>query len=142
MIEELEQLRKAESPRQIERSRMPARLAAGRDRWKGLVLQADELWSKIVKAEHPICQRCGLRPAVAAHHLRGRTKWPTRWRPENGAALCNGCHRLVHADGEENRALGIRLLGSVERWESLVVQSNLSGVKTDPKWWIVILRAS
>lgn len=96
-------------------------MPAGLERFRGQVKEADKLWSLIVRSRTGgRCQRCYWKPGHDAHHLVSRSYKQTRWLLDNGAHLCRGCHRLVGVDGEENRALAIRLLG-VERWEQLQV---------------------
>ena len=96
------------------RSRVPEALAKHRS-WER---EADRLWSRIVRSLRIMCCRCGCRPVADPHHLISRRYRQTRWLVDNGAPLCKGCHMWVQADGEENRALALRLIGA-ERWEQL-----------------------
>ncbi len=105
---------------------------------RALVKVADKLWSQIVRATSLLCVRCRMRPTREAHHLIGRTKWPTRWLLENGAPVCHFCHATVGEDSEENRALAIRLVG-LDRWEQLQITKHCK-VKTDPMLAAVLLR--
>jgi len=48
------------------------------------------------------CERCGTYhqpPTRALHcsHFEGRGNWAVRFEPDNGIALCMGCHLLVGA---------------------------------------------
>lgn len=92
---------------------------------------ADQLWRVIVRSSNGTrCQRCNMRPGHDAHHLVSRSYRACRWLVQNGAFLCRNCHRIVGMDGEENRALAIKLMGA-ERWEQLNVAKNCH-VKVDP----------
>lgn len=53
---------------------------------------ADALWSKAVKLRTGYkCEWCPNK-AVHAHHMVHRDNTATRWRLENGVALCKACH--------------------------------------------------
>jgi hypothetical protein len=106
------------------------RLPPGLERFRELEKVADELWRRIVHAKSELCQRCGMRRATDAHHLVSRRYRVCRWLIDVGAHICKGCHMLVTVDGEENRALAIKLVGA-ERWEQLNIAKNC-GAKTDP----------
>lgn len=56
----------------------------------------DLLWSLIVRKSTPLCQWCGLRAAIHAHHIFSRQCIPTRHALQNGVALCGGCHMKAH----------------------------------------------
>jgi 5-methylcytosine-specific restriction protein A len=45
-----------------------------------------------------ICERCGIRPAVDAHHLVRRSRGG-RDRIDNLVALCEDCHAEEHRHG-------------------------------------------
>ena len=49
---------------------------------------------KEVIDEHPICQRCGVKPARDVHHLRALRQGGTHERG-NLIALCRSCHLSV-----------------------------------------------
>ena len=49
-----------------------------------------------VLAEHPICQRCNVKPARDVHHIRALRQGGTHDRA-NLLALCVSCHRKVTA---------------------------------------------
>lgn len=106
-------------PKPTKRSRSRRRrMPAGLERFRDHVKEADKLWSLIVRSRSGLCQRCFLRLGHDAHHLVSRRYKQCRWLLDNSAYLCRGCHMLVGQDGEENRALAIKLIGA-ERWEQL-----------------------
>jgi hypothetical protein len=114
------------------RSRQPDGLARHRE----LVKRADALWRECIHARGGMCQRCGVRPGVQAHHLVSRRYHGTRWIPQCGSLLCSGCHLLVGQDGEENRLLALHLVGP-KMWSWLNVAKH--GTKTDIAMSIVLL---
>ena len=131
-------------PRRIVRRRTRSRMPKGLAQHRELEKVADCLWREIVRAgaggdpgDKP-CERCRMRPGHDAHHLVSRSYRQTRWLPDNGAFLCSNCHRIVGVDGEENRALAVRLIGA-ERWELLNVQKHFK-VKPDPLAAAIALR--
>jgi hypothetical protein len=63
---------------------------------KPTMKHCDRLWSKIIRAMHPICVICGGTPVQGAHLFSRRYK-STRHAIWNGRGLCAGCHvRLTH----------------------------------------------
>ena len=64
----------------------------------------DRKWSKAVKErDHWTCQRCSTRypeksRGLHAAHIFSRRFKKTRHDPENGVALCFGCHSYFHAN--------------------------------------------
>lgn len=57
---------------------------------------ADMEWAILVKLHaHGLCEWCG-KPAQDAHHMVSRRHAATRHLPENGVALCKGCHLHFH----------------------------------------------
>lgn len=64
--------------------------------------RADKAWSELIR-KVGACQKCGKGGRLEAHHLLNRGNHPThRHSPENGIALCFGCHtgrgHSVHND--------------------------------------------
>ncbi len=64
----------------------------------------DRKWGKLIKdRDHWTCQKCGTvypkksRGLHAAHIFSRRFK-KTRHDPENGVALCFGCHMYFHSN--------------------------------------------
>jgi len=52
------------------------------------------LWAKLVKLRaRGFCEKCGKTSFVQAHHVYGRTNYNVRYDPDNGVALCPGCHK-------------------------------------------------
>ena len=61
-----------------------------------LIKLCDPIWSKLVKLHaHGLCEWCG-KPAADSHHMLSRRNMSTRFKPENGVALCKGCHLHFH----------------------------------------------
>lgn len=123
------------------RSRVPRALAEYRA-WER---EADRLWREGVKrqagGDGARCQFGGcVRRGTQAHHLTSRRYRQTRWLLCNGAWLCGGCHLLVTQDGEENRALALRLIGE-ERWEQLQIAKHCRS-RIDPRLAAIALRAA
>lgn len=67
-----------------------------RKRIKDLKKEADQLWSKVVKAKaRNVCMLCGGY-GNQAHHIVSRRFLSSRFNPFNGVCLCNECHKIVH----------------------------------------------
>jgi hypothetical protein len=61
-----------------------------------LIKLCDVQWSKLVKLNvDRVCEWCG-KPAMDSHHMLSRRNMSTRFKPENGVALCKGCHLHYH----------------------------------------------
>lgn len=82
------------------------------------LLAVDKLMSLWIRErDNWTCQRCATKftpPTNGLHHSHfvGRGNKSTRWLPENGVALCYGCHS--HLDGagrEEYREFMLKRLG-------------------------------
>src|SRR3990167_9832764 len=66
----------------------------------------DILWGQVVKLRASNrCERCGrLYPdgkRLQAAHIVTRARKLTRWKPENGVALCGGDHMAFHRSPEK-----------------------------------------
>ena len=65
------------------------------------ITSADAWFSKCVRERSAwCCERCRTyypegeaRKGIHCSHFFGRGKWSTRFHPDNGTALCHGCHR-------------------------------------------------
>ena len=57
-------------------------------RWRSQVFERD-IWT---------CQTCGKRGCyLEPHHIKGWAKYPKlRYKIDNGVALCQKCHKLIH----------------------------------------------
>ena len=55
----------------------------------------DALFSKLVRALHPLCQRCGA-PSEDCAHIFTRSRRSTRWDTDNALAFCRRCHMWAH----------------------------------------------
>ena len=118
------------------RSRVPEHFL----RYKAAERAADDLWRFLGQQLSVRCE-CSpgcYRPANQVHHIFSRDFHPTRWVPENAAFLAQGCHRRIGSDHEENRRLGIRLVGQ-KRYDQLDLMAH-SRCKTDPILAVVTLR--
>lgn len=84
------------------------------------ILRRDRDFSLLVRerAGHR-CQRCGVASGLHCAHVVGRSRWRTRWHPDNGVALCWRCHRWAHDHPLEAREWFAALLGP-ERWQALL----------------------
>lgn len=62
--------------------------------------ERDPTWSKEIKARAGYaCERCGAADNLEAHHEIPIKISPSRAKDEdNGICLCQGCHRLAHAE--------------------------------------------
>lgn len=64
---------------------------------KKLVKALDTLWSLVVRTRDGRCVKCGKTTDLQAHHyIIGRRSLATRFLPDNGVTLCQGCHFLIH----------------------------------------------
>lgn len=53
-------------------------------------------WSKVIKINN-ICQVCGSKDNLEAHHIFHKIKYPKlSLNPNNGIALCRQCHKETH----------------------------------------------
>lgn len=60
---------------------------------KGKNNYLDNLWKEVIyKNSNYQCEYCGKKKSLNAHHIFSRSNYSTRWLPENGIALCVGCH--------------------------------------------------
>ena len=63
----------------------------------------DAQWREIrdrYMQSHPICERCGARPAELVHHIVRKRRGGSD-EPANLQALCRLCHAQVHANANE-----------------------------------------
>lgn len=60
------------------------------------IKKLDKLWSKIIKERDRMCQVCGVKKYLNAHHIFSRVNRSTRWDLENGILLCPSCHNFNH----------------------------------------------
>jgi hypothetical protein len=116
---------------QIERKPAPKRPQPLRSRLRD---EADDLWSKLVRARSPLCELrlspdCRGRSEHACH-LISKTRWSVRWRLEDGAAGCAVCHDFAHAHQDVWEAFCRSRLGD-EGWEALVVASQAPPPSTE-----------
>ena len=90
----------------------------------------DRLMSNLIRERaNWTCERCetyypeGHRSGLEHSHIWGRAKHSVRWFPDNGLALCTGCHRHMSAHPIEHRALAAHILGW-PRYQALHLKSN------------------
>lgn len=91
--------------------------------WKRLVALLDNLTSSYVRLRdkrknNGLCAICGNKPAGVAYHFIPRTRYATRFDPDNLCAACSSCNW-----GEKNNRLAYRdkhiaILGK-EKYEAL-----------------------
>lgn len=62
---------------------------------KSLKLEADKLWSKIIRS-HGYCEKCGSTHYLQAAHIYSRRFNATRHDLNNGLCFCASCHRWGH----------------------------------------------
>lgn len=85
----------------------------------------DEIFSLYIRTRDAFtCQRCGTYyqergPSLHCSHFKGRRNRAVRWDPENGTALCAGCHGHLTANPDEHTAWMIARLGA-ERYAVLL----------------------
>ncbi len=96
----------------------------------------DKMMSDLIRCRaNWTCERCGKeypeghRGGLEHSHIWGRRRHSVRWEPDNGLALCTGCHRHVSANPIDHEWLaGLRLgktrcaeirlqANSVRRWK-------------------------
>lgn len=78
-----------------------------------------------------ICERCGAlfpdrgRGAAGLEHSHcwGRRRHSVRWEPDNGIALCTGCHRYVSSYPEVHTRLAEQIFGE-KRCGEIRLQAN------------------
>lgn len=78
------------------------------DKWFSLCIRERADWH---------CERCGSkcpddkRMGLHNSHFHGRSKWSTRFDPDNCRALCYGCHSYCGANPDIHRAEILAHLG-------------------------------
>lgn len=93
---------------------------------------ADRRWAKEVKArDRYICQRCGKaypegHRGIQAAHIFTRSRKATRLDPDNGLALCTGCHWWGHRNPHEFTEFVKDYMGE-EKYEDLQKRSKPRG---------------
>lgn len=102
-----------------------------RSRRSYLIGQLDSITSKLVRTRDGYrCRKCGklavIKGDVAHHHIFTKTRFPTRWMPENGVCLCFRCHRWAHSAGEEFRRWVVSWMGQAE-YDQLYLWSQTRG---------------
>lgn len=59
--------------------------------------------SRNLRANHPLCQVCNLKPSVEVHH---RVRWVdcevSRLDPRNCVSVCRPCHELLEKHGAKS----------------------------------------
>jgi hypothetical protein len=66
------------------------------------------LWSILVrKRAGAICEFCGNNRYVQSHHIISKRFAPTRFRLENGIALCAGDHKFFPGDSAHTNPIRI-----------------------------------
>jgi hypothetical protein len=68
---------------------------------KPLKKRLDTLWAKKVK-EKEICEICGRKKFLNAHHIVGRRSLNLRWDVRNGCCLCPLCHQFGQNSAHQN----------------------------------------
>jgi hypothetical protein len=68
---------------------------------KPLKKRLDALWAKKVK-EKEICEICGRKKFLNAHHIVGRRSLNLRWDLRNGCCLCPLCHQFGQNSVHQN----------------------------------------
>ncbi len=78
----------------------------------------DILMSELIRERADwTCERCnhyypaGCRGGLEHSHIWGRARHSVRWFPDNGLALCTGCHRFVGSNPDEHKMLARTALG-------------------------------
>lgn len=88
------------------------------------IKKLDILWSKKVRSVE-ICQLCGKKGVLHAHHIYSRRHYNTRWDIDNGICLCYRCHLFfVHKDTYE-AAKAIEKVKGKELLEKLSKKKNI-----------------
>jgi len=81
--------------------------------WKGGVSSKEETvraskqykqWRlSVYKRDHYICQSCGSKKEIIAHHIKYFNAYPElRFNIDNGITLCRSCHLKLHQKEKEN----------------------------------------
>lgn len=95
------------------------------------ITPADAAFSKCVRERNANrCERCGGYPnpgGLHCSHFYGRGKWSTRFDPENGTALCHGCHSYFGSNPELHRHWQKERLGPY-RYDALLERANNSSL--------------
>jgi 5-methylcytosine-specific restriction endonuclease McrA len=93
------------TPARDDRGRCPAcraKLEAAKRGRRKVQGYEQSAWRKVsleLRKRFPVCQRCGRRPSIRAHHLHGlRPADPGGLDPANLLAVCESCHQQLHTE--------------------------------------------
>ena len=100
---------------------------------KALLSKADRLFSLYVRQRDGKCRRCHKSDrTLQCHHLISRTYRKVRFEPDNGVALCFGCHKYLTHRPLDNDDFAVAMIGE-QRWAELKVIARDTTYKVDLK---------
>ena len=83
----------------------------------------DVIFSKYIRAKHPLCQVCGTRNSTQIHHYMGRRFQSVRFSEENAWSVCFSCHRKFHENPEWAATMQKKRLG--KGYDAFIVRANM-----------------
>lgn len=98
----------------------------------GAKAKATILHSKIVRALHPMCERCLSKPTTDCAHIISRSFVWTRTEEANAWGLCRGCHMRLTKEPYEHVQFAIETRG--EAGYAALRQRALEGVNRKFDW--------
>ena len=86
------------------------------------------------------CVRCGKDSYLQAHHIRSVRHLSTKFDPENGLAVCRGCHFWIHnhLDADDRQEFYARY---GRDYAALKARSEVSGKGLDLKLIVLLLKS-
>ena len=79
-----------------------------------LIKACDTLFSKIIRKQFPVCQKCGRNPSRHVHHIFTRRCMSVRYSQLNIVSICGGCHLKAHEHPELFRDFVVKQIGQKE----------------------------
>lgn len=90
-------------------------------------LEADKLFSKLIRTRDRYCQMCGTDYDLDCAHIFSRGYFSTRWDPANAVALCSGHHKEFTHRPIEWDDWCIERMGR-EAWDALRFKARRGGM--------------
>ena len=82
----------------------------------------DTAFSKLIRAQRPVCEICQKNKATQIHHWKGRRYQSVRFDPDNVWAVCFFCHRKFEEDPEFSMFVMKKRLG--KRFDAFILKAN------------------
>ena len=81
----------------------------------------DSQFSKLIRAQRPVCEICLKNKSTQIHHWKGRRCQSVRFDPDNVWAVCFACHRKFEEDPEFSMFVMLKRLG--QRFDAFILKA-------------------